>query len=1723
MPNIFNSNTFSSTYKDDFRDSDNFHRILFNSGRALQARELTQSQTITQEELARLGRFLFKEGAAVNPGGFGISSPEFIKLNTSVNALPSTPSDLVGVELTSDGGIKVEVQEVFEATGSDPATLFVRYTDTSSGTPGTSTIRVAQGEDLSGGGYTLTIGSTATGQVAPIVGQGKKFHNAEGVFFVKDHFVFSPPQSITVSKYSNTPDANLGFLVTEDVVTVNDDTGLYDNQGASPNLSSPGADRYRIRLTLVDQANVDSDQNFIEVAKMESGQIVQQIEAEDDLSTLGDILATRTKEESGNYIAKQFQLTFDTDSDDNDYLNFNVTPGLAYVNGYRAENPTFAQVAVEKPRGTATENNEVSAANFGNYVLALGEDSAGGRNSYGLPNIGQFEQFDLRNQVQYGGSTIGTARIKAIDEETGGKYRVYLFDVSMNAGQAFRSIRSIGTSSTNYFNVDTTGGVKRFDTTVALDNLIFDLPGTRPRSISDISLTVQRFGTFTATGSTVNLTLSAADETFANTTDWIVADSAINTGLSIGGAGTQAATITGVAPGATVDVAYYVNKADATVRTKTLNTGVTETITPDGDDNVIFSNVDIYRVNEIKDGSVSGDDISDRYIIDNGQRDDYYARGRLRLRGGAAAPAGDVYVDYDHFSHAASGSFFAVNSYTGQVNYEDIPNYTFRDGTSVNLRDVLDFRSSVNSSGTFGSGARINEIPQNTDLITTDVEYYLPKNAILVIDPDGQLTVREGEPNINPQFPSTSGDELELFRVQMNAYTVNDSDLVSTRIDAKRYTMSDIGRLEKRIDDLEELTSLSLLELDTNSFSVLDSADNDRFKSGIFVDNFTDHSRSLTTATDFRAAIDPQGKIMKARAIEKNVPLAYDSAQSSNVILKGDNIYLNYTHVTYINQPRASGTENVNPFAVVLNRGKVRLSPSSDTWKETRYNPDRTISGGTNIIQSDNLLANQQIWNWAGTSISDVNLNGVIVGQTLANQTTGGAPGTTLTTGSISVSSIETTREQIDDRQVSRVSIPFMRSVKIYFKAQGLRPNTQYFAYFNKKAMASWVREESFQTIASNVVDYGDQYANATGHPDGSTNLISDANGSITGTFFLPSTSSLKFRTGEAEFMLLDVTSYDPANSLSRASTSFLSSGVLETRERTFLSTRHVTLTGAGSQRRIALPPPPPPPRPTIVFDFDNNDDGGGDGDGDPLAQTFFVGERTGIFATKVDIYFQSKPAAGLPVFVELRPVVNGYPSASEVYPGSTVYLAPSSISTSTTATTATTFEFDEPVYLPNGEHCVVIGSDSNAYNVFIAETYAFEIGTTERRIASQPSLGSLFKSQNARTWEADQTKDLTFRLYRANFDTAGGYATIENVDLAPTLLNGRTQFAGLISNPLVTTNSSAVVRVKHPNHGLFVGNTVTIAGATAVGGISAGNLNGNRTIVAIDGTGYTFTAGASATSSASGGGTSVTASHQALGDYALPYLGEPLLPILTGLTYQAKFTSGRSYAHVGGALQVPYVKETSWRNIQDRSLIRFTSPKLIATSANETSELGAGIRSNTYQVNFTTSDSKVTPVLDMQRASVTMINNIIDRPAGAAVAGSFNATLDTFVAETDPDDGSALAKHLTNVIGLEESAKGLKILIGASRPNEAEIEVYFRTNAEGEISSASFTEVTVEGVAPASDETGFQFREYQYLAGGLGGSLDDFTEFQIKIVMLSTNSSKVPVIRDLRVIALAV
>ena len=142
-------------------------------------------------------------------------------------------------------------------------------------------------------------------------------------------------------------------------------------------------------------------------------------------------------------------------------------------------------------------------------------------------------------------------------------------------------------------------------------------------------------------------------------------------------------------------------------------------------------------------------DITDRFDLDNGQRDNFYDIGRLKLKTGELTPTGRLLVDFDFFSHG-SGDYFDVDSYSGVVTYENIPSYlSDTTGREYELRDVLDFRPRVDDASTINSGGQdrsfdgtgvstVDIVKFNSD-VTSDFEFFLPKIVKLFLDKEGIL------------------------------------------------------------------------------------------------------------------------------------------------------------------------------------------------------------------------------------------------------------------------------------------------------------------------------------------------------------------------------------------------------------------------------------------------------------------------------------------------------------------------------------------------------------------------------------------------------------------------------------------------------------------------------------------------------------------------------------------------------------------------------------------------------------------------------------------------------------------------------------------------------------------------------------------------------------------------------------------------------------------------
>jgi hypothetical protein len=1715
MATNLTNTTFSSTYKDDFRDSDNYHRILFNSGRALQARELTQMQTIAHRELRRFGSNIFVDGGVVEPGGTHVNNRlEFIKLSSNVITDGTfTQSEILNKTFTVQApaaALQVKVVKIALAEGANPDTLFVEYVSSTAGTSSSDPIRVGNSETLARNDAPSVTFTSASSSAS---GAGTEVSIQQGVFYVQGHFVFAEKQTIFVDKYSGTPDAEIGFKVVEQVITADDDIGLFDNQGAAPNIAAPGADRYRIKLLLSKKSDILASENFVYVARITNGRISDENRVDNSYKTINDILALRTREESGNYSVKSFTAAFNSldSAAVSSNLQLEMSDGIVYVDGYRLE-AEAKKITIPKARDTLAVENEIVVATYGNFVK--GDVNRG--QMQGLPEIGTFDKLDLMDGAAYTGNKIGTARVRHVEVDTGLAYRFYLFDIRMNPGKSFSLTKSFGKSVSDYVNVKLEGGAAILKNT-SDNNLLFPLPRTRPAEtgMTVDAITVQKKISVAtdALGQATAVTPPTGYNTFTSTNQWIFADSSVDSSVSITLAGDGTTfDISGAPHSTTLEGLVHVVKSSPTARAKTLREETKSWTWPadaESDGNglawLTLNRADIYNVKSIKITDSDGSSLRSAFTVDNGQRDNFYGIGRLVKKASSSIVDDTViFSRYEYFEHNQNGDFFNITSYPAGVPYEKIPSHILSDGTTVSLRDVIDFRPravkdtsdsaitniSFDSDGELtGAAPIINAIPPNTSTFSVDTTYYLPRKDRVIattINRDGdrirsgEVRVVQGISSLNPQVPPIPSGAMPLYEYELNPYTLSDSDLTSRIIPSKRFQMKDIAALETRVNQIQETTLLSLLEANTSSLTVLDSAGLERTKAGFMVDNFKDFNFVGTDLVDdVRGAIDRLGRVLQPTGFPHNTRIFYDSSTSTTG-RKGDLVLLPInSDVKIVDQLLATETENINPFAVVVSNGQISLSPQSDEWVEKKYVPDRLIDNGTEIRRFSFSLAliragqaSGIINSWIGKNITE-ELGFVMVGDN-----------TNIRRNEFF------RREQIGDRLLFVESIPFMRSRKIFFKVEGLRPFIRHYMYFGGVEVSDYIRSESeFKRFAVRDDDAGSRFTVATSHPEGASAVTTDALGTMIGSFQIPANAGLKFRTGTTLVQFMDVTGGNRDGATSYSETVFTSTGILETRQRDILNTR------------IDI-------RPSIRWY-------------DPLAQSFRVDPAenpNGVHITKVDAFFQTKDDA-IPVQCQLRVVQNGSPTDRPI-PGGVTFLPPSQVNIpsdltdmATIAATPTTFTFEEPVFLEaNQEYAVVFLADTINYNVYVAKTYEFIIGSTEARVVKQPTMGTLFLSQNGITWTPDQTRDLMFSLYRAEFD-ASGTAFLRNTEIG---------LESLVPDPITTDSASSTVRIAHEGHGFIKNDFVTLSGldsATSYGGLSGASIMGSRQIVNVDHTGYTITADSSATSSLAVGGSNVLASHNVMYDYFVPQV-QTLTPDLTDIVASAKKTTGSSFANGRNtAISGAYSKDPAYDFITLNDVNFNEKPYIIATGTNEAVSALSGNKSLEVRLQLSTNDTKVSPIIDLQRASFGTFENVIDDQDSSSTTLK-NIPL-SIIRETQPQFGTSAAKHTTSVIALEEPAVGLKILLSANRPSAAGIDVYFRTGTSDTIlDEVGFTYLPEDGNNPSDEDPGV-FRQYEYLAGGVGGFLDTFTQFQVKIVMRSSNSSKPPIIRDLRAIAL--
>lgn len=428
-------------YYDDFDQTKNFHRILFKPGRAVQARELTQSQTILQDQITKFADNIFKQNSPVTGGQVTTNfNVYYVKLQETYNnsSIDVTAWNNKLVQ-SATGEVLARVVGVTSATGTggagDPPTLVVSY---KSGTQFTDNDVIY---DVDSNMAVQAIASQATGKssIASI---------AKGVFYILGNFVQISESTVVLDKYDDTPSKRIGLTITETIYDYINDSSLLDQAVGASNYQAPGADRYVISLALDTRPiQFGDDQNFVELVRVEDGSVSKLVDGS-VYATIDDYFAKRDYETNGDYVVNDFKLTPKTNVDPDKYT-MSIGKGLAYVHGYRLENATPVDVISNRARTTESQNNSPVFVDYGSYFYV--DTVKGGNTSFF--DITTSQTIDLHcvtkanvntaTSATYSSTVIGTGYIRGLTYDSSSStnantytYKAFVHDIQLAAPSA---------------------------------------------------------------------------------------------------------------------------------------------------------------------------------------------------------------------------------------------------------------------------------------------------------------------------------------------------------------------------------------------------------------------------------------------------------------------------------------------------------------------------------------------------------------------------------------------------------------------------------------------------------------------------------------------------------------------------------------------------------------------------------------------------------------------------------------------------------------------------------------------------------------------------------------------------------------------------------------------------------------------------------------------------------------------------------------------------------------------------------------------------------------------------------------------------------------------------------------------------------------------------------------------------------------------------------------
>ena len=433
-------------YYDDFDEDKNFMRVLFRPGYSLQARELTQLQTILSNQIERFGNHIFKNGSPVIGGKISLDNRAYyIIVDSQYNGEDVVLENFLNRTVVSYNSAKVVRAKVIAIDNSTTTPILV--------------LKYLSGDFFEEGDELKIYGQNVFAQLRSTDATGRSYVASiqDGVYYFKGQFVKVSPQFLVLETFhrigldtttiNRQPSYRIGIEFEELVIDEIDDVTLLDPAQGSFNYQAPGATRFKIN-TILSKRTLDSvdESSFFEVIRIVNGVKTKEIDYP-IYSELEKTLARRTFEESGNYTVDPFVLTMEeeyVDTSNNNYVDPNyftavLDPGKAYVGGYEVQ--TIAPTKIAIPRGRATSNvfDYDLPTNYSSYVVANTVSGTLSISDFPLLDIHCVPHTDISrsSDTEYNSSKIGTVRANMLkyddatnsDIGTTHKFTINLFDL----------------------------------------------------------------------------------------------------------------------------------------------------------------------------------------------------------------------------------------------------------------------------------------------------------------------------------------------------------------------------------------------------------------------------------------------------------------------------------------------------------------------------------------------------------------------------------------------------------------------------------------------------------------------------------------------------------------------------------------------------------------------------------------------------------------------------------------------------------------------------------------------------------------------------------------------------------------------------------------------------------------------------------------------------------------------------------------------------------------------------------------------------------------------------------------------------------------------------------------------------------------------------------------------------------------------------------------------